>query len=77
MNEYDIRNYMPEINDEIEIIGDLANIFEKEELDYLNKTMHIEEISYDGGVMHIKLIDLFTINDVKQKVKEMMEEDKK
>lgn len=69
----DIRNYIPDVYDEIKIEGNIKELFTKEELEFMNEKMYLQELGYDGEVMYIILGRLFGIDDVKARIKEIME----
>lgn len=73
MTKYDVRNYFPEIIDDITIIGNLQHIF-KNNQDFitLRDKGYINEYGYDGEVQHIKMSGLFTIDDVRNKIDELV-----
>ena len=71
---YDIRNDIPEINDEIEIYGDINKIITKKEFNYLSENYKVIESGFTGTTSYIKLQRLFTLKDIKKKIKEICEE---
>lgn len=68
---YDIRNVWPDIIDEITIIGDIKQVLNKEQFNYLRDNYKIAEYGYDGETQNIKLQNLFTIDDIKKKIEEI------
>lgn len=69
---YDIRNTYPEVIDDIQIIGDLTKIMNEEQFNCLRDSNRIYECGYDGQVSYIKFQHLFTIEDVKNKIEEIL-----
>ena len=69
---YDIRNIFPEVIDDIEIIGDIKQIMNEKQFKYLIDKHIISECGNDGQVSYIKLQHLFTTEDVKNKIEEIL-----
>ena len=72
MNEYDIRNIYPEIEDSVTITGDLTKILNDEQFKDLTYKGRIAEWGADGNVGYIKFQYLFTVEDVKKKIEEIL-----
>lgn len=70
----DIRNVFPEMSDDINIFGELPKILTMEQFNYLSKNGNIVEYGFEtgaGGVSHLRLQGLFTLEDVKKKIREI------
>ena len=75
MNDrYDIRNIYPEIEDNITITGDLTKLFDKKQFNILFHKGIIREYGSDGYVSYIKMENLFTLDDVKNKIEEILKD---
>lgn len=68
---FDIRNVFPDVNDEIEIIGNITDVMNELQFKYLRDHNIVNEFGYDGQTSYIKLSNLFTLEDVKNKIEEM------
>jgi len=71
---YDIRNIYPEIEDNITITGVLTNIFDEKQFKILFHKGIIREYGNDGYVSYIRMENLFTLDDVKNKIEEILKE---
>ena len=71
---YDIRNTIPEIKSDVEISGNISEIMSKEEWIYLRNTNYIAECGYYEGIKYIRLHNLFTVEDIKNKIEEICRE---
>lgn len=71
---FDIRNISPEIIDDIQIIGNPIGIINEEQFDYLRRKSKIAEVGYEGQVSYIRLQNLFTMEDIKNKIEEICKE---
>jgi len=70
-SRFDARNIFPEIIDEIQIIGNISQILNQKQFEYLKKNYRIKELGYDGETTYITFQDLFTIQDIKDKINEI------
>lgn len=68
---FDIRNVFPDVNDEIEIIGDITDVMNELQFKYLIEHNIVNKIGYDGQTSYIKLSNLFTLEDIKNKIEEI------
>lgn len=68
---FDIRNIFPEIKDEITIIGNIPELLNKKQLEYLRDNNKLIEYGYDGETYYIKLQYLFTLDDIENKIEEI------
>ena len=68
---FDIRNVFPDVYDEIQIIGDLTQIMNEKQFNYLKDKQIVGEIGYDDQTSYIKLNHLFTLEDIKNKIEEI------
>lgn len=71
----DKRNTFPAMVEDIEITGNISSIMSKEEWIHLRNTTYIAECGYYDGVPYVRLHNLFTIEDVKNKIKELCEKE--
>ena len=72
----DIRNTFPEIYNYIDIYGNLSKILTMEQFSHLRKTCRILEYGCDfDGVSHLRLQGLFTLDDVKKKIREICDKE--
>ena len=72
----DIRNIFPEMCDDIDIYGNLSKILTMEQFSQLSKTGNIVEYGCNfDGVSHLRLQGLFTLDDVKKKIREICDKE--
>ncbi len=72
----DIRNTFPEMCDDIVIYGNLSKILTMEQFSLLCKTCRILEYGCNcDGVSHLRLQGLFTLDDVKKKIREICDKE--
>lgn len=68
---FDIRSIFPEIKDEITIIGNIPELLNKKQFEYLRDNNKLIEYGYDGETYYIKLQHLFTLDDIENKIEEI------
>lgn len=70
----DKRNTFPAMVGDIEITGDISNVMSREEWIYLRSSKYsslIAEVGFYDGVQYVRFHNLFTLEDVKNKIKEL------
>ena len=70
----DIRNIYPEVEDTIIITGDITKILNDKQFKELRDKHKLVEFGYDGYVSYIKLQYLFTLDDIKKKIYEILKD---
>ena len=70
---FDIRNVFPDVSDEVTIIGNIPDIMSELQFNYLRDHNMVGEFGYDGQTSYIKLSNLFTLEDIKNKIEKVCE----